>query len=155
MKRWMLALAVGLLCAPVAAAQLKKSPSPTGEWGFKTEKMGYGCALFGEMSVRKTSDKTYSCTFRATWGCELRQPKSVVTDQSCIATQIGSQVVMTSKIDRIVSVDPADMMDFMRQRYAADHFEVTINPRGDQMDGIFHSYGEAPVIFRRKQELVS
>ncbi|MDP3739878.1 MAG: hypothetical protein Q8R02_21000 [Hyphomonadaceae bacterium] len=157
MKRSPLAFMLATLCglAPFADAQLKKAPSPAGEWGFKTEKMGYGCALFGEISIKQTTDKSYSCSFKAVWGCELRQPKSVETDQSCVATQAGSDITITSKIEKITRVDPADMMDFMRRRYAADHFAVKINTRGDEMDGIFHSYGQAPVKFRRKHELVS
>jgi hypothetical protein len=156
-KRSTLSLSLVLICglAPLADAQLKKAPSPAGEWGFKTEKMGYGCALAGEISIKQMADKSYSCNFKAVWGCELRQPKSVETDQSCIATQAGSDITITSKIEKITRVDPADMTDFMRQRYAADHFAVKINPRGDEMDGIFHSYGQAPVKFRRKRELIS
>lgn len=157
MKRSTLALTLVLLGSliPFADAQLRKAPSPAGDWGFKTEKMGYGCALAGEISIKQMPDKSYSCSFKAVWGCELRQPKSVETDQSCIATQAGSDITITSKIDRIVKVDPPEMMDFMRQRYAADHFAVKINTRGDEMDGTFHSYGEAPVKFRRKHDLVS
>ena len=157
MKRSTLSLSLILICGltPFADAQLKKTPSPAGEWGFKTEKMGYGCALSGEISIKQMADKNYTCSFKAMWGCELRQPRSDETDQTCIATQAGSDITITSKIEKIVKVDPEDMTDLMRQRYAADHFVVKINTRGDEMDGVFHSYGQAPVKFRRKQDLVS
>ena len=42
----------------------------------------------------------------------------------------------------------------MRANYAADHFKVKINTRGDEMDGLFHSYGQAAVIFRKHLDLI-
>jgi hypothetical protein len=81
--------------------------------------------------------------------------RTIHTDQSCSATQAGSQVNIVSKVDKIVSTDPADLMRDMFARYTPDNFKVAINPRGDEMTGMFESQGEAPVTFRRKQELVS
>ena len=43
----------------------------------------------------------------------------------------------------------------MREHYAADHFSVKINQVGDRMDGLFRSYGQAPVIFRKHEDLIS
>ena len=40
------------------------------------------------------------------------------------------------------------------QAYAADHFTVKVNWRGDEMDGIFKSYGQAPVKFRKRLDLI-
>ncbi len=61
------------------------------------------------------------------WACELRLPNAVHTEQSCVATQTGNDVLITSKMEKIAKVDPAAMMEQMRQRYAADHFTVKIN----------------------------
>ena len=149
-----LGLTLSMLSLPVADAQLKKAPSPAGSWGFKTEKMGYGCALSGDMTITQKADKSYICKFSAVWACELRMPKAVHTEQSCIATQSGSDVLITSKMEKISKVDPVEMLPAMQQRYAADHFNVKINTRGDEMDGMFKSYGQAPVKFRKRLDLI-
>ena len=53
-----LGLAAALACIaavatalPGAEAQLKKAPVPVGAWDFKTESMGAGCTLTGDMTV--------------------------------------------------------------------------------------------------------
>jgi hypothetical protein len=150
----LLAGMLAVLMFPAADAQLKKAATPAGSWGFKTEKMGYGCALSGDMTITQAADKTYKCTFKAVWACELRLPKAVHTEQSCVATQTGSDVLITSRMEKISKVEPVAMLEQMRQRYAADHFTVKINGRGDEMDGIFKSYGQAPVKFRKRLDLV-
>ncbi|MEQ1609423.1 MAG: hypothetical protein ABL956_10730 [Hyphomonadaceae bacterium] len=137
-----------------ADAQMKKAPTPVGSWGFKTKPMGYGCTLDGDMTITQTADKAYKCTFKAVWACTLRLPKAVHTEQSCVAMQTGYDVTITSRVDKIANVEPADMLDLMRERYAADHFSVKINWRGDEMDGMFKSYGQAPVKFRKRLDLV-
>ncbi|MDP3494297.1 MAG: hypothetical protein Q8R82_14385 [Hyphomonadaceae bacterium] len=155
-----LGLAAVLVCLattpilPSAHAQLRQAPVPVGSWGFETEPMGFGCTLSGDMTITQTGDKSYKCAFEAVWACKLRMPKAVHTEQSCIATQSGQQVIITSRIDKISRVDPAMMMETMKANYAADHFNVTINWRGDEMDGIFKSYGQAPVKFRKRLDLI-
>ena len=156
-----LGLAAALACIaaattalPGAEAQLKKAPVPGGAWDFKTESMGAGCTLTGDMTVTQTSNKSYKCEFRAVWACKLRLPKAVHTEQTCIATQSGSNVIITSKLNKIAKVDPEEMLPSMRQNYAADHFNVTINGCGDEMDGMFNSYGQAPVKFRKRLDLI-
>jgi hypothetical protein len=42
----------------------------------------------------------------------------------------------------------------MRASYAPDHFKLKINARGDEMRGLFHSFGQAEVVFRRNQDLI-
>jgi hypothetical protein len=42
----------------------------------------------------------------------------------------------------------------MRANSAPDHFKVKINPRGDEMRGLFHSYGQAEVVFRKHHDLI-
>lgn len=141
------------LALPGASAQPKRH-EPAGSWGFKSEPMSYGCVLSGDMTISQTSDKSYKCTFTAVWACKLRLPRSVQTEQSCIATQTGDNVIITSRMTKIGKVDPADMLEMMRQNYAADHFTLKINARGDEMDGIFKSYGQAPVKFRKRLDLI-
>jgi len=79
----------------------------------------------------------------------------VKTEQSCIATQAGDELVITSRMEKVSGVDPVTLTDFMVERYAPDNFSVTINSRGDAMEGTFKSYRTAPVKFRRRQELLS
>jgi hypothetical protein len=136
--------------APVAAAQ-----SPVGVWGFMTDELYDSCTISGEMTIKQSSGKRFSCTFKAVQTCRLRLPKTIHTDQSCAAVQVGKQVSITSKVDRIVSVDPSVMRPGMEERYEPDNFIVTLNHGGDEMDGMFESLGTAPVKFRRKQELTS
>lgn len=128
--------------------------SPVGEWGFKTSTMSEGCTLSGSMTVTRKADKTMACTFKAVWACTQVVPRTVETNQTCTAKQSGSNVIITSKIASIGKVAPADLADFMRANYAADHFQVKIDTNGDLMDGLFHSYGQASVTFRRHLELI-
>jgi len=132
----------------------KSAPSPAGSWSFKTQPMAYGCVLSGDMTITKTSSKSFKCRFKAVWSCKTRAPKAVNTDQSCIATQTGDNLIITSRIEKITKVDPPEMLEVSKSNYAADHFNVTINAHGDEMDGLFKSYGQSPVKFRRQQDLV-
>ena len=77
------------------------------------------------------------------------------TDQSCVATMKDKKLTITSKLERVTKVEPFWLAMGMEKRYAPDNFMVTINPAGDEMTGLFESMGEAPVTFRRQQELVS
>ena len=92
------------------------------------------------MVIRETARHTYACTFKAVQTCRGRLPRAIHTEQSCVATQAGSEVTITSKVEKIVSVDPDTMMPGMDMNYAPDNFIVTINRRGDEMDGRFESY---------------
>ena len=128
--------------------------SPVGEWRFKTSTMNEGCTLSGSMTITRKADKTMACTFKALWACTQVVPRSVETNQTCTAKQTGSNVTLTSKIASIGKVTPSELADFMRANYAADHFQVKIDTTGDRMDGLFHSYGQASVTFRRHLELI-
>lgn len=143
------------LAAPVVNAQLKPAPSAEGNWSFKTGKLRGDCDISGDMVIRETAKRTYACTFKAVQICRGRLPRAIHTEQSCVATQAGDSVVITSKVEKIVSVDPKDMMDGMEANYAADNFNVTINRRGNEMDGRFESLSTAIVKFIRQQDLVS
>ncbi|MFT3723800.1 MAG: hypothetical protein QM773_09455 [Hyphomonadaceae bacterium] len=149
-----LAAALAAVTLQTAGAQTPKAPSPAGSWGFKTEKMGYGCDLSGDMTITQTADKTFKCTFKAVWACQQRLPKAVHTEQSCVATQTGFDVMVTSRIVKVGPVEPAELTERIKANYAADHFTVKINTRGDEMDGLFKSYGQAPVKFRKRLELI-
>jgi hypothetical protein len=147
-----------IVAVPSASAQLRKAPSPEGVWEFKTAELYDSCTISGEMEIRRegdTTSKDFICTFRAVQACTRGNIRTIHTDQSCSASQAGSQINIISKVDKIVSTQPAELMKGMLQRYAPDNFKVSINPRGDQMEGMFESQGEAPVKFRRKQELTS
>ena len=141
--------------APIVYAQLKPPPSAAGSWTFKTGQLRGDCDISGDMVIRETAKRAYICTFKAVQTCRGRLPRAIHTEQSCVATQAGDAVVITSKVEKIVSVDPGELMQGMDQLYAADNFKVTINRRGDEMDGRFESIGTALVKFVRQQDLVS
>ena len=153
-RRFIAALSASFLLLGAASADPTPAPSPAGSWTFISGKMTGGCALSGDMVVTRKADKTLKCDFRAKWACESRLPKLVQTEQTCTATQTGSDVVITSRMSKIGKVEPAELAEYMRANYAADHFKVKINARGDEMRGLFHSYGQAEVIFRRHVELI-
>ncbi|HEV7694132.1 MAG TPA: hypothetical protein VGO52_25080 [Hyphomonadaceae bacterium] len=152
------ALVLALCASPFAVAQLKKAPSPAGNWEFKTAQLNDRCIISGDMQIRETGSGTakhFSCTFHAVQSCTVGEIRTIYTDQSCQLTQTGSKISMVSKVERIVKTDPKELMNGMDRRYAPDNFYVTISPDGDVMDGKFESMGEAPVKFRRKGELLS
>jgi len=152
------ALVLALCASPFAVAQLKKAPSPAGDWEFKTAPLNDRCMISGNMQIREVgSGKTrhFSCVFQAVQSCTSGDIRTIQTDQTCTLTQTGSKVSMVSKVERIVKTDPKELMNGMDRRYMPDNFYVTISPDGDVMDGKFESMGEAPVKFRRKGELLS
>jgi hypothetical protein len=149
------ALLITLALTGAAEAQLRKPPSPEGDWSFTTAAFRADCALSGEMTVRRTGDNAFSCSFDAEWSCKSGPLRKVRTEQSCAATQAGTEFMVKSKLDRVVSADPGETLGWLRKAYAPDNFEVTINSRGDEMDGLFRSYDSAPVKFRRKTQLIS
>ncbi len=153
-RRLIAALSVSFLLLAPASADPTPTPSPAGSWTFISGKMTGGCALSGDMVVTQKKDRTLSCDFRAKWACDARLPKAVHTEQTCTARQSGSDVVITSRMSKIGKVEPVELAEYMRANYAADHFKVKINTRGDEMRGLFHSYGQAEVIFRRHVELI-
>lgn len=116
--------------------------------------MGNSCILSGQMSVTRNADKSLACRFTADWSCKTGMMKSVGTVQSCSAKQAGQDVIVTSKLEKITRSDPAELLDYMRANYAPDHFKVKINRRGDEMRGLFHSYGQAEVVFRKHHDLI-
>ena len=164
----LLALAL-LIAAPAALGQSPAPPSgksspqaspdhtPVGRWKFETGMINANCKLSGEMDVAK-ADKTglFSCRFVAVQSCTGNPPLEFQVKQSCIATQTGKQVTITSKIDKIISVKPAAMWPTVTSGYAADNFEVTLNALGSDMRGMFHSLNQATVRFwRPNSDLVS
>jgi hypothetical protein len=150
-----LPLVLACALALPAAAQLKKSPSPEGAWSFATNDFRGGCRLSGDITLTETKANAFSCSFEAKWTCTSGPLRAVRTQQSCSATQAGAKILVTAKLDKVVSVDPPDQMVWVRTSYAPDNFDVTINTRGDEMNGLFKSYDIAPVKFRRKAELIS
>ncbi len=151
----LLPLALACALAFPAAAQLKKSPSPEGAWQFATDDFRGGCRLAGDITLTETKANAFSCSFEAKWTCDAGPLRSVRTRQSCSATQAGAKILVTAKLEKIVSADPSDAMTWLKSAYAPDNFDITINRKGDEMTGLFKSYDIAPVKFRRKSELIS
>jgi len=155
-----LAVLVGfsLCAAPIALAQLKKAPSPEGTWDFKTAELNDKCTISGEMTIGETGSgdtRRFTCRFKAVQACTGGSIRKISTEQSCTLTQAGPKVTIISKVERIVATEPPELMKGMDRRYFPDNFYVSINTRGDEMEGMFESQGEAPVKFRRKGELIS
>lgn len=159
MKRTLITLAtLTALVSPLAFAQLKKPPSPAGKWEFKTDVLNDHCTISGEMQITERGQgdtRRFTCSFRAVQACTGGGIKSIVTEQSCLLDQAGTKITIISKVEDIVSTDPPELMKGMDRRYAPDNFAITINSRGDQMEGVFESQGQAPVRFRRKGDFTS
>lgn len=150
-----LVVSLAFACLLLQPASADPTPaSPVGDWSFVTGKMGNNCVLSGQMSVSRKPDKALICRFTTDWSCETGFMKSVQTTQTCTARQAGQDIVVTSKIEKITRSDPADLLGYMRANYAPDHFKLKINTRGDEMRGLFHSYGQAEVVFRRHHDLI-
>ncbi len=148
-------VSVGAVVPPASFAQLKPAPSAAGNWSFKTGQLRGDCDISGEMQIRETAKRAYACSFKAVQICRGRLPRAIHTEQSCVATQAGDSVVITSKVEKIVSVDPDYLMEGMDRNYAPDNFKVTINRLGDEMDGRFESLSTSLVKFVRQQDLLS
>jgi hypothetical protein len=153
-RRLVAALSVSFLLLASASAEPVPAPSPEGSWTFISGKMNGGCVLSGDMYVTQKADRSLICDFRAKWACDARLPRAVHTEQTCSATQSGADVIITSRMKKVAKVDPVELAEYMSKNYAADHFKLKINTRGDEMRGLFHSYGQAEVIFRRPIELI-
>jgi hypothetical protein len=147
-----------LALAPLAAAQSPPpapaperpaaNHTPVGRWKFETGMVNLNCKLSGEMQVLKAAQTgLYSCQFVAVQSCTGNPPLEFKVQQTCIATQTGKQVTITSKVQNILSVKPEAMFPTVKRGYAADNFEVTLNPDGSQMTGMFHSLNQASVRF--------
>jgi hypothetical protein len=151
-----------LALSPTASAQ-KPAPEKTiaGVWRFETTPITSGaitssCKLAGDMQILKPAkDKPQTCKFTVVQTCTGDQPVEIKVEQSCAITRLGDAVGIKSSVDQIVSTKPPDMKDQARFHYQADDFDLTLNPAGSQMTGLFHSIGEAKVRFWRPSELVS
>ncbi len=147
------ALAVALLAMPALAES--SAPSPTGRWAFETGVVNLDCKLNGEMTVWSTPQKnSFGCRFVAVQSCAGDPPLRFEVAQSCIATRKGAGLKITSKIDRVVSASPTGLLDAVKEGYAPDNFELTLNRTASEMTGMFHSLSEARVRFWRLEDLV-
>jgi hypothetical protein len=143
----LLALASAMLPAPAFADDL------TGVWSFTTEPTTFNCVISGEMTIKLVSGRRFSCTFTAVQACTERLPRAIHTEQSCSAVQVGRQVSITSKLEKITGVDPASMTEDVG--YAPDDFTLTLGADGNEMAGKYSSNRSAPAKFWRKRQLVS
>ena len=144
---------LALVFAAPAVAQTSRSP--VGSWTFTTAATDKGCALSGDMVVMTGKDKRFPCTFKVVETCSERLPRAIHTEQSCTIIQTDAKVAVTSKVEKVVSVDPLTMMEEEVSGYLPDNFKLTINPHGDMMTGAYSSHRTAVAVFRRRQELVS
>lgn len=160
--------------AGAALAQLKPGPkppakpapqtkpvdaqhSPLGHWRFSTPEIAASrCTISGEMSVyAAVSGKGYACRFTAFQTCTTGAIVKIRTSQSCGVSTESGKLKFASRVDKVDSVDPPEIMEMVKTRYAPDNFLVQMNARGDQMDGMFISLSEAPVVFKRVEDPIS
>lgn len=154
LPRLILPLVLMTLVSPPALAQ--SAPSLAGKWSFETAELYDNCTISGEMTITQIAkSKRFTCTFKALQRCTRQPPIEIHTTQSCAATQAGSQVSIISRLEKVDKVNLPGLLQGMGQRYAPDNFNVTLNKSGDEMIGRFESLGEAPVKFRRREDLVS
>jgi hypothetical protein len=152
-RRFLASLAAIFIVTSPAAAE--PSPgSPVGQWSFKSGVMRGSCTLAGHMNVVRAKNGALSCVFTARWLCQQPFRNLTDTEQTCTAKQAGAEISITSRMAKVSRVEPAELFDDLAATYAADHFKVKINAAGDQRRGMFHSYGRAEVIFRRRVERI-
>lgn len=158
LRRFTLALllAVGAASTSLAAPpKTPQDPSPAGRWRFQTDRVNSGnCTLSGDMTVWRSAP-IYKCRFTAVQACDGNPPIRIEVAQTCDASQDGRRITIESKIEKYVKVSPASMETTVRKGYAPDHFKVTLNNAGSEMTGMFHSLSDAPVVFRRIEDLTS
>ncbi len=150
----LLVCAGGLLYAAPAVADSADS-SVTGSWTFETKPINDNCKLYGEMDIWKERTGVYACRFVAVQACTGKPPLEFKVEQTCSAKVTGKSVAIESRIDHVVSVKPAELLEGVKARYAPDNFYVTINAAGTFMIGMFRSVGEAEVRFWRREALMS
>lgn len=159
--------------AGVALAQLKQQPktpakpapqakpvdaqhSPLGHWRFSTPEIAASrCTISGDMSVFKAGPSGYACKLTVFQTCTAGAIGKIRTSQSCGVSMEKGKLKFASHVDKIDSVDPPEIMEMVKARYAADNFLVQMNAKGDQMDGMFISLSEAPVTFQRVEDPIS
>lgn len=129
--------------------------SPAGRWRFSTAEMPSACTMSGEMIVNQTRSGDFTCSFTAFQTCTAGAIVKIRTAQSCTLERRDGRMHITSKVDRIVSVEPESVREMVLAGYAPDNFILGMNALGDTMSGLFLSIGQAPVTFVRLEELVS
>jgi hypothetical protein len=150
-------LAACLIVASTLPAFADKPSDISGRWKFKTVLEEKGCVITGEIQFKKApAPLDYVCTFHSREDCD-REPAPTFTevDQSCMARITGSEIAITSKVEKITSAGPPDFARNMIafQSYEADNFIVHFE-KGDLV-GLFHSVRRASVRFWRDMDLVS
>lgn len=158
------AIALACTMATPAHAQLRTPEqdqaaaaqhSPVGRWRFATTELPSRCTMSGQMTVREARDGVHACTLIVFQTCAVGVIEKIRTDQLCTLESRDGRLHIESRIDKIVSVEPADIMEMVKAGYAPDNFVVGMNALGDTMSGIFISLAQAPVTFVRIEELVS
>jgi hypothetical protein len=146
-------LAVGILHASAQAEDI------SGRWRFETGRLqATDCVIAGEMTFRRTPDKTaWTCEFVSRETCN-REPEDTWIDvkQTCEARASGDAISVLSNVSRILSAGPrrAGEPEYDISRYKADNFTVAPNRKGELV-GEFHSIQRAAVRFWRIEDLVS
>jgi hypothetical protein len=153
-----LALAA-LAFAPTAAADrtLAAGASLAGRWEFRTGPIGAAgaCDIAGSINIeRANAQGVHPCRFESIQTCP-NSPIAYKVAQSCTARVTGNTVSIVSRVERIISVEPAENLEAVRRGYAPDNFTVRINTGATEMIGRFYSHGESEVRFWRPRQLTS
>jgi hypothetical protein len=149
-----------------ATAQLKPKDAPVskvtplGSWQFESQQLSNQCKMSGFMQVFRPkagapAKTKYSCRLTAYQTCTGGAIKKIRTAQSCDVSEKDGKLMFESRLDKIESVEPAEIMAMVKAGYAPDNFLVELNKAGSEMSGLFISISQAPVKFLRLEELTS
>ncbi|MFC6197269.1 hypothetical protein [Ponticaulis profundi] len=143
-------LAAAQLIAAPALAQSSQASSPitdaeiAGEWTFIAN-TGPECTFSGNALLLQTDTPSrFSCELTATQVC---MTDTWQVRQSCTATQVNDQLVITSQIEEFVQGEP-------NGGYKPDNFKLTIKS-ADLMKGVLVSWGFHMAEFRRSDGTIS
>ncbi|MEP7211208.1 MAG: hypothetical protein ABI740_10260 [Alphaproteobacteria bacterium] len=150
------AFCLGLACFAGAAS----AEGVAGSWKFRTDALpSNGCFISGDIAFTKTAKADeFACVFVSQEDCLNADGVKTFQKvrQSCSAHVAGRQVVITSKVERMLDAGPASLRERLMRfsSYAPDNFAVELNNKGE-LTGQFQSLQKSGVRFWRDVDLVS
>lgn len=144
--RMMLLLPVALYAAgPVQAQDI------SGSWRVQTKDVGAGrgCTLEGALQIRPAGEPM-ACELTLVQQCARQKGKYLLVRESCAITRTGAEVEIKGTSYEIVEAKPPGAWS---RYYKLDTFEVTVQPDGQSMTGIFKGMAHTRATFTRMQDL--
>jgi hypothetical protein len=150
----------GACLAAVLFAGAASAEGVAGRWKFRTDALpSNGCFISGDIAFTKTKKADeFACEFVSQEDCLNADGVKTFQKvrQSCSAHVAGRQVVITSKVERMLDAGPASLRERLLRfdSYSPDNFSVELNGKGELV-GLFHSLQKSGVRFWRDVDLVS